>query len=376
MTDLNGLELARSLNQVFVTPPLQKILMVTGGDKIDTSVLKDSGICSVIYKPILRKQVFQSLILIRDELFEKTSPKSNYRQTGFLDHNLESQVFHETSIILVEDNMINQEVAKTILQKKGFLVDIAANGMEAIESLGRKEYDLILMDLQMPIMDGLEATSIIRSDSDRRIRNIPIIAMTANAMSGDQEKCIIAGMNDYISKPFDPYELIEKAIYWSRYSKSKNYGSVINTDVSELLHSGKDDAFGELLIDKNEVHDQDLSMIQLDQLIARLMGDKELAYQLLKKANVTMGIELSNIENMIKSRDLEQLGKLTHKLKGSFGNLSVEILRKGFEDIEIAVKVSDWERITNLHEILLINANKFTSEIMGIISKAHGGDNG
>ena len=111
-------------------------------------------------------------------------------------------------ILLAEDNPTNQMVAVKILERLGYRVEIAANGEEAIEALAESEYDLVLMDLQMPGMGGLEASRIIR-DADSRVprHDIPIVAMTANAMQGDREMCMDAGMDDYISKPVKPNEL-------------------------------------------------------------------------------------------------------------------------------------------------------------------------
>ena len=109
-------------------------------------------------------------------------------------------------ILLVEDNAVNQKVVLAILSKRGFQVEIAANGLEAIAALQKNVFDLVLMDVQMPYMDGIEATRKIREELG--LRELPIIAMTAHAMTGDREKCIEAGMNDYVSKPVNPNTLV------------------------------------------------------------------------------------------------------------------------------------------------------------------------
>lgn len=122
-------------------------------------------------------------------------------------------------ILVVEDNKVNQKLACAILGKAGYQADVADNGLKALDALNDQSYDLVLMDIQMPEMDGLEATREIRKLQDEAAL-IPIIAMTANAMSGDREKCVEAGMNDYVSKPINPGTLMERVAFWVRQSNS------------------------------------------------------------------------------------------------------------------------------------------------------------
>jgi len=116
-------------------------------------------------------------------------------------------------LLLVDDSLVNQMVATAMLAKAAAHIDVAANGHEAIAAVRAKDYDLILMDLAMPEMDGLEATRIIRAMSDGKGR-MPIIAMTAQAMEADRERCIAAGMDDYVSKPVDRIVLLQTVSRW------------------------------------------------------------------------------------------------------------------------------------------------------------------
>ena len=121
-------------------------------------------------------------------------------------------------ILLAEDNAVNQKLAMRILEKMGFEVDAVNNGEEAILALQRASYDAILMDVQMPVMDGLTATQQIRGGEYSGInRDIPIIAMTAHALKGDRERCLEAGMNDYVAKPIQPEALVDKLMLWLDY---------------------------------------------------------------------------------------------------------------------------------------------------------------
>jgi two-component system sensor histidine kinase/response regulator len=125
----------------------------------------------------------------------------------------ESVISHPLHILLVEDNLINQKLARYMLTREGYLLDMAENGREAVEKFlrGPENFDLILMDIQMPEMDGREAARIIRS---KGFTHVPIIAMTAESMKGDREKCLAAGMNDYISKPINREEVLAMIKKW------------------------------------------------------------------------------------------------------------------------------------------------------------------
>jgi two-component system sensor histidine kinase/response regulator len=112
-------------------------------------------------------------------------------------------------ILLAEDNVVNQKLVSKLLERRGHTVSIAANGRLAVQALSRECYDLILMDVQMPEMDGFEATAIIREKERASGQHIPIIALTANAMKGDSERCLNAGMDAYLSKPIRAQELIQ-----------------------------------------------------------------------------------------------------------------------------------------------------------------------
>jgi CheY-like chemotaxis protein len=135
------------------------------------------------------------------------------------------------TILVAEDNEVNQKIAARVLEKAGYQVHLASNGREAVEALSKKRYDLVLMDVQMPVMDGLTATAEIRS-LPGAVGTIPIIAMTANAMKGDRERCLAAGMDDYISKPLCLEDLTNILRCWM--SRRRNSAESLNYSVAAV----------------------------------------------------------------------------------------------------------------------------------------------
>jgi CheY-like chemotaxis protein len=134
-------------------------------------------------------------------------------------------------VLLVEDNFVNQKVATVLLQRLGLKVKITSNGREAVEAVSNQKFDLILMDCHMPIMDGFEATVAIREIEARTNTYSPIIAVTALAMSGDRERCIAAGMDDYLSKPIDIDLLKAKVNHWLRTEVAHSLSSRTNHSI-------------------------------------------------------------------------------------------------------------------------------------------------
>ncbi|MBF0100945.1 MAG: response regulator [Desulfobacterales bacterium] len=178
------------------------IMLSSRGLRGDATRFLELGFSAYLTKPVKRDQLFQCLVTVLDEC---QSDDKELACTG-----ITSQSYEKKRILLVEDNPVNQKLAIIYLSKHGYHVDAVGNGKEAIDILKMMYYDLVLMDVQMPEMDGFQATQIIR-DPNSKIRNpdIPIIAMTAHAMKGYKEKCIQSGMQDYVSKPINPTRLFE-----------------------------------------------------------------------------------------------------------------------------------------------------------------------
>ena len=176
--------------------------------------MKAIGFEAYLTKPIRKSQLFDCLIAI---FSDHPKQKSIENQALMTKHTLAEDVRRKIRLLVVEDNIVNQKLVVKMTEKYGFTADVAANGKEAIDMLKQFSYQVVLMDIQMPVMDGFKATKNIRNPQSMVLNpKIPIVALTANAMRGDKEKCLEAGMNDYITKPIDGEDLlsaIERNVY-------------------------------------------------------------------------------------------------------------------------------------------------------------------
>jgi CheY-like chemotaxis protein len=199
MPEMDGLTLARQIRDRRATLPLVLFSSLGRREAGDT----DKLFSAYLAKPIRQSQLFDTLVGL---LVKDVAPKAAAPSKSRLDPTMAAR--HPLRILLAEDNVVNQKLALRLLQQMGYRADVASNGIEAIESVERQTYDVILMDVQMPEMDGLEASRRITAKwpAGERPR---IVAMTANAMQGDREMCLEAGMEDYVTKPIRVEALVE-----------------------------------------------------------------------------------------------------------------------------------------------------------------------
>jgi CheY-like chemotaxis protein len=203
MPEMDGLMLARGIRKHRDEKALPIILLTSLGRREIGA--DDLDFAAYLTKPLKPSALYDALA----GLFAKTviSPKTESARP-VIDAELGAK--HPLRILLAEDNAVNQKLALRLLSQMGYRADVASNGIEAVESVERQIYDVILMDVQMPEMDGLDATRRIRKLAD--VAQPYIIAMTANAMEGDREMCIAAGMDDYVSKPIRVNELVDSLL--------------------------------------------------------------------------------------------------------------------------------------------------------------------
>ena len=193
MPEMDGVTLARAIRGEATGSEVPLVLFTSLGRR--EARAEEEGFAAYLHKPIKPSQLFDALVSVLAER------PVHVRERGVARTELDRELGrrHPLRILLAEDNVVNQRLIQLQLKKLGVIADIAANGREAVAALDRKPYDVLLMDCQMPEMDGYEATRHVRRSG--RHPRLRIIAMTANAMQGDREKCLEAGMDDYLSKP-------------------------------------------------------------------------------------------------------------------------------------------------------------------------------
>jgi CheY-like chemotaxis protein/HPt (histidine-containing phosphotransfer) domain-containing protein len=238
----------------------------------------------------------------------------------------------------VEDNYVNQKLAMLLLQKAGYAVDVIENGQQAYEQTRLGFYDAVLMDVQMPVMDGFQATQLIREWETGKGRHIPIIAMTAAAMKGDRERCLEAGMDGYLSKPLDAQALIETLDRWMVYS-NKSTETIPQPVIEEAATTSID-------INRSDVHDKRESQVVVPpfspepvpdgQLAAepldikaampRFLGDKKFFLEMCQEFVKNLPARVAEMKAALDAGDARALFFSAHKLKGVSANFDANLL--------------------------------------------------
>ncbi len=231
--------------------------------------------------------------------------------------------------------------------KAGLIVTIANNGKEAIKEVEGSEFDLVLMDVQMPEMGGLEATSCIRENP--RFSNLPIVAITAQAMTGDREKCIEAGMDDYITKPIDINELFSALVKWIKPKDRK----ITDVDTSEKSFQ----------IDEERSEDTQLPTlhgIDVESSLIRVGGNRKLYKKLLIEFRDDYSNSFHDIKTALNNDNLEEAERFVHSIKGVAGNLGINKLHKIASDLEAGIR----KRETDRYDIMLKKYSKELSKLL------------
>ncbi|MBA4393679.1 MAG: hypothetical protein C0407_09020 [Desulfobacca sp.] len=298
------------------------LIMITPlGLRGDAARLRKVGFAGFLSKPIRQSHLHFCLALA---LGRKKQPEETKSQGLITQHTIADSVKSWIRILVAEDNPTNQAVAVGILKKLGYQADVAANGLEAVRALQKITYDVVLMDCQMPEMDGFEATRAIREE-DSAVLNprIPIIALTAHALKGDREKCLNAGMDDYLTKPVSPQELEMALDRWLADNLSSNQAG---------LQAGTISALDSLQVEEIK------AVFNEEELMERLMGDKDLAQLVLTGFLEDIPIQIQKLRGQLEEGQSLGVGKQAHTIKGAAANVGANSLREVAFELEQAGK--------------------------------------
>jgi CheY-like chemotaxis protein len=209
MPGMDGWELAHAIKADADLRSLRLVMMSSLGQRGNEEAARGAGIAAYVTKPLRQLQLHDRVLSVLNASADPTDmPLITPHSLG------ENQAQMRARVLVVDDNVVNQKIAARMLEKIGCHVDVVANGREAVEALSRLPYDCIFMDCQMSEMDGYQATAVIREREDTSGAHVPIVAMTANALEGDVERCLAAGMDDYVSKPVRAKELHDMVQKW------------------------------------------------------------------------------------------------------------------------------------------------------------------
>ena len=333
MPGMDGETLGRKIKQEPALCHTVLIMLTSVRLKGDGKRAHDIGFSAYLTKPIRQSQLFNCLAAV---LGQKQVDDGGMPESLLTRYSISDNANHKTRILLVDDDKMNQVVASTILQKMGFSVTITGDGQQAVDAFEKERFDIILMDGQMPVMDGFEATREIRKkEKKKELQPIHIIALTALAMKGDREKFIDAGMNDYITKPIQNEILFKKINDYIK--KSTKYHPLSLTDVSiknqpDIAKESPEEPSAEPIDRKDLLEIMDNNINLLERCFAEYIKNVPAAMDSIKKA-----IDLE------KALDLE---KTAHKLKGMLSYLAA------YKGVEIAYQLESMGKENRLEQAI------------------------
>jgi two-component system sensor histidine kinase/response regulator len=322
---MDGIEASKRIKNHKGLSKIPPIVLVTAYGREEIMQQADEvGLEGFLLKPVNPSMLFDTIMLAFGEAVPETSQVA-------LGHEQEAEALKHirgARVLLVEDNEINQQVAKEILESAGLNVSLAENGQEGVSAVKENNYDAVLMDIQMPVMNGYEATGAIRSDP--RFEDLPIIAMTAHAMAGDEDKSLKAGMNGHVTKPIDPDQLFATLQKWIQPSEKR---ATAQKPVVSVEPSGEDK-----VVSIEEELPESLPGFDLAGGLERLMGNKRLYRKLLVDFGTKYIETASDIRAALDTKDFEQVHSLAHNLKGLAGNLEAKDLQAAAVNLEKLVR--------------------------------------
>ena len=326
MPGMDGQELGRLIKADPLLASTLMVMVTSIGRRGDIAILEYIGFSGYLAKPVRQSQLHECLALVLS-----IAAGGNMKPGIVTRHTVAEVTKQGGRILLAEDNIINQQVAQNMIRKLGYKADVVANGLEAVRALQLINYDLVLMDCQMPEMDGFEATTLIRNSATKVLNNsVPIIAITANAIKGDRELCLEAGMDDYLSKPMKKVELANILEKWLNIGAQKVDAAIV------AAQEEKKSGLPRLpLFDKAE-------------MVASLESDDDFVQHILGVAVTTIPKEVEKLLESCNAKDMVTARLCAHTIKGMAANIYTPALVNIASKIEASAKDNDLESVRAL----------------------------
>ena len=321
MPGLDGIETGKQIRALPGLAVRPQLVMVTAYGREEVLKQAEEGAFhNVLIKPVTPSMLFDSAV---QALSGDQGPSGDIEVSPALNLNIEQ--LRGARVLLVEDNELNQEVAMGLLEVAHMSIDLAENGEIAIRMVSEHDYDLVLMDMQMPVMDGVAATKAIRSNP--RFRELPIMAMTANAMEADREICRQAGMNDHLTKPIDPDEMFAKVMKWIKPRRPRT---------TEPPAQKVEAVISQNLLDLPEIDGVDIK-----EGLKRVRGNIRLYRDLLIKFAAKHSDTGLQISDALYIGDRSTAERIAHTVKGVAGTIGIKQVQLAAEKLEKAIRDSD-----------------------------------
>ncbi|KKM04228.1 hypothetical protein LCGC14_1766360, partial [marine sediment metagenome] len=331
MPEMNGLDLARTIKASSRLKHTALIMLTSMADQPGPCEVRTRGFSDFLTKPVRQSLLFDAVVLAVSSSTAASPEHPGREQVSANAPRAIPQVRKgRARILLAEDNDVNQEVAHGLLTSTGCRCDIVGNGQLAVEAVQKQRYDLVLMDCEMPDMNGFEATRIIRrKEKDGlvgggRQGRLPIIALTANAVAGDRERCIAAGMDDYLTKPIQRDQLVETI---NAHLSSKG-------DADEPQDEDARNAMSTSMTGRPALFD-------LEKLVQSGICQPGLLERVLVKFEQKVGKDIESIAESVRIKDAERIALLAHGLKGAAANLAAIDLREVAGEMELLARSGD-----------------------------------
>ncbi len=308
MPEMDGFALAELVKNTPEGSALNMFMLSSTMQSGDIARSHEAGLAGFLTKPVQPSELLDAILGVMSSTGNMAADAEDIQSVPQI-----SNTGTGMRILLAEDNAVNRQLARLLLEKRGYTVIIAKNGIEALAAVEREEIDMVLMDVQMPEMDGLEAIRAIRSNEKISKRHLPIISLTAHVMKGDREKCIEAGADDYIPKPIQPANLFA-AMERMHPSERDPEPDVAAPAVSDSFNAA---------------------------LLERVQGDRELLAEIVQLFESGLPAILQGLRESIARKEAAEIARTAHMLKGSVGNFGRGSAFRALEEMESFAKEND-----------------------------------